>query len=78
MSIDTHRVAIGACGWLHQDWIGDFYPDDLPEDWYLGYYANEFSVVYIPASVWINEADLSDWCEDVSETFRFIPDPFNL
>lgn len=72
MSVETHRVLMGSCGWNHQGWINDFYSDDLPEDWYLGFYSNEFSVVYVANVDWVDEDDLSSWTEDVSETFRFI------
>lgn len=82
MSIETHRVVIGACGWKHKAWLNDFYSEDLPEDWQLGFYSNEFSVVYVPASDWLDvsdsdvpnldDTDISEWPEDVSETFRFI------
>jgi len=71
MSIETHRVVIGACGWKHSAWLEDFYSEDLPEDWHLGFYSNEFSVVYVPARDWIDD-DVSVWSADVSETFRFI------
>ncbi len=30
-----------AVGWDHPAWQGSFYPDDLPADWRLTYYANE-------------------------------------
>lgn len=72
MSVETHRVLIGACGWKHQAWLDDFYDDDLPEDWQLGFYSNEFSVVYVPASDWIDEPGLDEWKDEVAETFRFI------
>lgn len=77
MSADTHRVLIGACGWKHKAWLNNFYSDDLPEDWQLGFYSNEFPVVYVPASDWLDasgqvSADLDEWTEDVSESFRFI------
>ena len=80
MSVETHRVLIGACGWKHQAWLNDFYADDLPDEWQLGFYSNEFPVVYVPASDWIDvlnsddidDNDLADWTEDVSESFRFI------
>lgn len=72
MSVESHRVLMGACGWKHQAWLNDFYSDDLPEDWQLGFYSNEFSVVYVPLSDWIDEEDLSVWADEVSETFRFI------
>lgn len=48
-----HRVLIGACGWEHAGWQGAFYPDDLPADWRLGYYANLHPVVLAPADAWL-------------------------
>lgn len=72
MSAETHRVLIGACGWKHAAWLDEFYSDDLPEDWQLGFYSNEFPVVYVSASDWIDETDMDEWVEDVSDDFRFI------
>jgi len=72
MSVETHRVLMGACGWNHETWLNDFYSDDLPEDWQLGFYANEFPVVYVPAADWLNVIDIAEWTEDVSDSFRFI------
>ena len=72
MSVDTHRVLMGACGWKHQAWLTDFYEEDLPADWQLGFYSNEFSVVYVPAADWIDNDDVTEWTDEVSESFRFI------
>ena len=72
MSVDTHRVVMGTCGWKHKEWLDNFYSDDLPEDWQLGFYSNEFPVVYVPSTQWIDESDISGWSEDVAETFRFV------
>lgn len=82
MSVETHRVLMGACGWKHKAWLNDFYSEDLPEEWQLGFYANEFPVVYVPASNWLVTSDpdaqdsgvidLAEWTEDVSDSFRFI------
>jgi len=74
MSVETHRVVIGACGWKHSAWSNDFYEGDLPEDWQLGFYSNEFPVVYVPAEDWLvgDDTDLSQWTEDVTDSFRFI------
>ncbi len=47
--IRDYPVLIGAAGWQHPAWEGDFYPDDLPAEWQPVYYANEFPVVLIPA-----------------------------
>ncbi len=72
MSVETHRVLIGACDWNHQAWLDNFYADELPEDWRLGFYSNEFPVVYVPAARWITNDELSEWNDEVSDTFRFV------
>ena len=72
MSVDTHRVLIGACGWKHAAWLDEFYSDDLPEDWQLGFYSNEFPVVYVSSNDWVDETDMDEWIEDISDDFRFI------
>jgi len=77
MSVETHRVLMGTCGWKHQAWLNDFYEEDLPEEWQLGFYSNEFPVVYVPAADWLDvsnsaEADLTEWAEDVADSFRFV------
>ena len=72
MSVETHRVLLGACGWKHQGWLNNYYSEELPEDWQLGFYSNEFPVVYVPAADWLDVSDLAEWAEDVSDSFRFI------
>ena len=72
MSVATYRVLMGACSWKHSAWLNEFYSDDLPEDWQLGFYSNEFPVVYLPTVDWINEKDLSEWVDDISDSFRFV------
>ena len=72
MSVETYRVLMGACGWKHQAWLNDFYSEDLPEDWQLGFYSNEFPVVYVAAADWLAAADFSEWTEDITDSFRFI------
>ncbi len=70
--IHDKTIRVGACGWDQADWTGSFYPDDLPEDWRLSYYANEFPCILIPEEVWrANDVDLQQWAEDVPEDFRF-------
>jgi len=39
------ELVVGARGWEHAQWLETYYPDDLPEDWQLDYYANEFGCV---------------------------------
>ena len=65
------RVLIGAHGWQHPGWNGTFYPDDLPEDWRLGYYGNEFPLVGVPAGAWSGSGP-QDWLEDSGGHLRFL------
>ena len=38
-------IHIGTSGFRYKDWRGTFYPDDLPDDQMLTYYAERFSTV---------------------------------
>jgi hypothetical protein len=60
-------------GWDHPGWKGVFYPDDLPPEWRLSYFANEFSAVLVPQYAWEGEdkVPLGGWVDDVSDGFRF-------
>ncbi len=66
-----YGLRVGACGWQHKYWVPSFYPEDCPEDWRLGFYANEFSSVMVPARCWPEDYDVEHWCEEVSPRFRF-------
>lgn len=48
----------------------DFYPDDLPEDWRLAYYAHYWRNILIPASAWARFTANTDWVTDVPDTLR--------
>ncbi|HEB83268.1 MAG TPA: hypothetical protein ENJ11_10440 [Gammaproteobacteria bacterium] len=67
----------GAYGWLHRHWQGSYYPDDLPEDWQLGYYSNDFNTVLVPAADLVASLageqvlPIEDWPDEVHENFRF-------
>jgi hypothetical protein len=67
------EILVAARGWSYPSWHGSFYPDDLPEDWRLSYYSNEFRAVVVPASEWVELdcAELERWAEDVPEEFLF-------
>lgn len=70
--IHDKTIRVGACDWQHTRWQGVFYPDDLPEDWRLSYYANEFSCVLVPENRWrAEDAQLSEWADEVSDDFLF-------
>lgn len=70
---EEHRVLIGAAGWRHTGWRGDFYPQELPADWELTYYGNEFPVVLVPPYYWEDSPQpAADWAEDADPGFRFV------
>ena len=66
-------IVCGSLGWDHPSLLQSFYPEDLPEDWRLTYYANEFSAVLLPRACWVGVSleQLRVWRDDVSESFRF-------
>lgn len=71
---DQHtQFQVAAHGWHYPDWHGDFYPDDLPEDWRLAYYGNEFRAVVVPAAYWetVDSVEVERWVEDTREQFTF-------
>jgi len=68
----VRTIRVGVCGWDHEHWLGTFYPDDLPEDWRLSYYANEFSTVLVEEDMWRSKlSELDEWADEVSEDFLF-------
>ena len=70
----THTdIIVAAHGWSHPGWSESFYPEDLPEDWRLSFYSNEFRAVVVPASAWSSEdpLEIERWAEDASEDFVF-------
>ncbi len=73
LTLSEHVVLIGARGWIHEGWSGEFYPEDLPDEWQVGYYGNEFQVVMVPASYWSTQADKFDeWLEESDESLKMI------
>jgi len=60
-------------GW--DPWSGDdrFYPDDLPPEWRLAYFANVCWAVAVPAEVWraAGAAGARDWARGTPPRFRF-------
>lgn len=74
MSEEWARPEIGAWGWGHSEWQDNFYPDDLPTDWRLTYYSNEFPLVLVPVADWVHmsASQVVNWIEDVNEEFQFI------
>jgi hypothetical protein len=60
-------------GWDPNPAAAPWYPDDLPEDWRLGYYSNAFWAVLVPARQWRNPGPgvAGSWAADTPLRFRF-------
>jgi hypothetical protein len=77
-------IEVIARGWDRPDWTGAFYPEDLPSEWRLSYFATTFHAVLVPLEDW-RRADsevLAGWAADVPTGFGFFmeidpgaPDP---
>ncbi len=68
------RATQGAVAGTAADWTGGFYPEALPEDWRLGYYANHLRAVLVPADT-VARADAAQartWAEETYDEFRFV------
>lgn len=66
-------TVVAPCGWEALPDADDFYPDDLPADWRLTYFANTLPAVLLPWSAWQAQppAILQGWRDDVHGSFRF-------
>lgn len=67
------ELLIGTRGWRFPHWVGEFYPADMPEDWWFSYYSNEFRSVLVPADDWsaVSTERLESWISDTREDFKF-------
>lgn len=72
--MSCYGVYSGAIGWAHAPWWGDFYPEDLPEEWQLSFYNTQFRCVYLPHALWKNatDAEVAGWLDETLEGFRFV------
>lgn len=68
------NVLVGIKGWQYENWQGQYYPEDLPEDWQLDFYSNQFYCTLIPQNQWLNwtEEDIEEIAETLEgESFYF-------
>jgi hypothetical protein len=63
---------IAAYGWEYPQWAGVFYPEDMPEQWRLDYYCNEFSALVVPSGSWCGPsgAQVEAWVDGLGEQTR--------
>ena len=68
------RVLAGTSGFSYKEWKGSFYPEDLPADEMLAYYAERLPAVEINNTFYRmpKPALLEGWATQVPEAFRFV------
>jgi hypothetical protein len=67
------RIRPVRTGWDPSPGDADFYPNDLPEDWRLTYFANAINAVALDADTrgHIDRRRVAQWSRDVPESFAF-------
>ncbi|MCK4743054.1 MAG: hypothetical protein KAT25_04480 [Sulfuriflexus sp.] len=64
-------VVVGSRGWLHEQWSESYYPEDIPDEWRLGFYANEFNTLLVPWAQWNESIEaLEEGLEDADDDFH--------
>ena len=68
------RLLVGTSGWQYREWKGSFYPEDLPTDGMLAYYAERFPAVEVNNTFYRmpKESVLQSWSAQVPAGFRFV------
>lgn len=67
------RVRVGTSGYDFEDWVGAFYPEDLPAEDRLRAYAARFDTVEINNTFYRNPKSdvVAHWAAQVGDDFRF-------
>lgn len=67
------RIHVGTSGWHYRHWKGPFYPEDLPQQEMLAFYARHFESAEVNNSFYRlpEERTLRRWCRQVPEGFVF-------
>jgi uncharacterized protein YecE (DUF72 family) len=67
------KLLAGTSGYAFKEWKGAFYPPELADDGWLGYYASRFPTVEINNTFYRlpKEQVLRDWAAQVPEPFTF-------
>src|SRR5207344_2824980 len=67
------QLLAGTSGFSYKEWLGKFYPEKLPANEMLRFYAGHFATVEINNTFYRMpaEAMLARWAEEVPESFAF-------
>ncbi|HEX5410298.1 MAG TPA: DUF72 domain-containing protein [Terriglobia bacterium] len=67
------KIHIGTSGWHYSHWRGPFYPEDMPDDKMLDYYAQHLQTVEINNSFYRlpSGQTFKSWCDQTPSGFIF-------
>jgi uncharacterized protein YecE (DUF72 family) len=67
------QLLAGTSGFSYKEWLGKFYPEKLPADEMLRYYAGQFATVEINNTFYRMPAEtmLANWAGQVPDAFSF-------
>lgn len=67
------RLYVGTSGWVYPDWVGRFYPSDLPQRKWLEYYSQQFKTVEINVTFYhqMKPATFDNWAKSTPKDFVF-------
>ena len=66
-------IRLGTSGFSYDDWVGVFYPPDLPKREWLGFYAREFDTVELNVTYYRipDRRTVAGWIERTPDGFLF-------
>lgn len=68
------RLFVGTSGWFYEHWYGRFYPENLPKEDLLPYYAKFFDTVEINSTFYHmpKKSTVLNWVKKVPRDFLFV------
>jgi uncharacterized protein YecE (DUF72 family) len=68
------KFLVGTSGWSYSHWKGVFYPQDLPQSKWFGFYAQRFGTVEVNATFYrtFKDETYRKWYENAPESFRYV------
>jgi uncharacterized protein YecE (DUF72 family) len=68
------RVLVGTSGYAYKEWKGTFYPEDVPAEDMLSYYARQFDTVEVNNTFYRmpSKKNIAAWSAAVPDGFTFV------
>lgn len=69
----SDKIKIGTCAWSFDDWRGNFYPEKLPQNEWLAWYARFLPAVEIDSTFYATPTlqTIGHWLDATPDTFSF-------